>query len=213
MDENSRNNSLTRIQKTGFVLLLIFGILAVGLGVLQLRNTIFGPFVINLSQLSNVPVGLFTNDEVRLQNIDTDHDGISDWDELNFYGTSPYLADTDSDGISDYDEIFIHKTDPLCAKGDVCEFKGVESSEAGGETPAMEFPTNNAGFGFLSEVAQGDIGGETAMELLGALTDPQQVRQMILQSGGISAEELSQIDDATLMQIVQELLAGQEPAS
>ncbi len=37
--------------------------------------------------------------------VDTDHDGLSDDDELHMYGTDPLLADTDGDGYSDGDEI------------------------------------------------------------------------------------------------------------
>lgn len=38
---------------------------------------------------------------------DTDNDGLSDYDELNVYGTSPYLEDTDLDKVSDYDEMIL----------------------------------------------------------------------------------------------------------
>jgi hypothetical protein len=36
---------------------------------------------------------------------DTDKDGLSDAEELCFYGTSPYHFDTDGDGVSDYAEV------------------------------------------------------------------------------------------------------------
>ena len=38
------------------------------------------------------------DETIRLQRIDTDRDTITDYQELNFYSTSPYLPDTDSDG-------------------------------------------------------------------------------------------------------------------
>lgn len=50
---------------------------------------------------------------------DTDGDGLSDWDELNVYNTSPYLEDSDSDGFSDFEEI-MNGTDPNCAEGADC---------------------------------------------------------------------------------------------
>jgi hypothetical protein len=44
---------------------------------------------------------------------DSDHDGISDDDELLRFGTDPNKADTDDDTLSDYFEIFVYRTNPL----------------------------------------------------------------------------------------------------
>jgi hypothetical protein len=46
--------------------------------------------------------------------VDTDDDGLTDWDEENIYGTKPDNPDTDGDGINDGDEIE-EGTDPLVA--------------------------------------------------------------------------------------------------
>jgi hypothetical protein len=43
--------------------------------------------------------------------MDSDHDGLSDYDEINIYHTDPNLADTDGDGYLDGDEI-AHSYDP-----------------------------------------------------------------------------------------------------
>ncbi len=40
-----------------------------------------------------------------LEFMDTDNDGLSDADELNFYKTNPYNADTDGDGYQDGEEV------------------------------------------------------------------------------------------------------------
>ncbi len=44
--------------------------------------------------------------------IDTDGDGLSDGDEINIHGTSPYDTDTDGDGLTDGDEVTVHGTNP-----------------------------------------------------------------------------------------------------
>ncbi|MDE6787762.1 MAG: hypothetical protein K2J47_00365, partial [Ruminococcus sp.] len=46
---------------------------------------------------------------------DTDNDGLSDYVEIQFIGTSSRLADTDGDGLSDYFEVYLSGTDPNIA--------------------------------------------------------------------------------------------------
>lgn len=48
--------------------------------------------------LFNVP------DNATLQGLDTDADGLADYEELYSMYTSPFLTDTDKDGVSDYGE-------------------------------------------------------------------------------------------------------------
>lgn len=44
---------------------------------------------------------------------DDDGDGLSNYDEVAFYGTNPALTDSDGDGIPDGDEVFITETHPM----------------------------------------------------------------------------------------------------
>ncbi len=46
------------------------------------------------------------------KNVDSDEDGLSDWDEVNVYGTNPHRKDTDGDGLDDSKEVKIG-ADPL----------------------------------------------------------------------------------------------------
>lgn len=209
MDDASRGKSLTGTQKTGFVLLLVFGLSAISLGMLQMRNTIYNPFAVRLSSNSGMNE-LLNNEEARLQSIDTDRDGLNDWEEINFYQTSAYLPDTDSDGASDKQEIN-DGTDPLCPKGEVCE-----SAQAVPE-PSKESISSPLGSDLVTPEdillnANLNVAGEGA-DVFSAFSDPKKVRQMILSAGGISEAELNKIDDETLMKKVNELLAaGQTPA-
>lgn len=45
--------------------------------------------------------------------LDTDGDGLTDYQEVHIYHTDPLKADTDGDGLSDRDEVITWKTDPL----------------------------------------------------------------------------------------------------
>ena len=50
--------------------------------------------------------------------MDSDQDGLNDWDEFHIHGTNHYSADTDGDGLRDRDEIDIHLTNPLVSDPD-----------------------------------------------------------------------------------------------
>lgn len=62
--------------------------------------------------------GLSNYDERELYhtnplNTDTDQDGLLDGEEVNKYKTDPTKFDTDNDGLSDGSEVRVHGTDPL----------------------------------------------------------------------------------------------------
>lgn len=66
------------------------------------------------------PSGERSNDAFRLDPnaVDSDNDKISDYDEINRYGTNPYSQDSDNDGLTDGEEIALYNTDPLAADTD-----------------------------------------------------------------------------------------------
>ncbi|MFW0871404.1 MAG: hypothetical protein ACKKL4_03050 [Patescibacteria group bacterium] len=67
---------------------------------------IYTGLIIFNSKQSNIPTALQnqTNTDTGDNQIDTDGDGLADWEE-ELYGTSKYRADTDGDGISDAEEV------------------------------------------------------------------------------------------------------------
>jgi len=59
--------------------------------------------------------------------IDSDNDGLTDYEEINTYHTDPNLPDTDNDSLTDYEEVKIYHTDPLNPDTDGDGYKdGVE---------------------------------------------------------------------------------------
>lgn len=185
--------------------MLIFGILAVGLGFLQMRNTIYGPFIIRLSDKTDTDnqEASLLNDEARLQSIDTDQDGLNDFEELNFYETSPYLADTDSDGLND--KVEIEKGgNPSCPEGETCgmnEFAVVVTTS----TPTIALPLVAPDMLGVS----GSPGLEELADLKKVLSDPNQIRQLFLSTGQISADDLAKLSDDELMKMVNEIIVEQ----
>lgn len=57
-------------------------------------------------------------DDETLKTLDTDEDGVNDYDELYTHETNPLSADTDGDGLTDGEEINEYETDPLNADTD-----------------------------------------------------------------------------------------------
>lgn len=184
-DEQSAVQRLSKEQKIGFVLLLCFAVLAVGLGILQIRNTMYAPFALN----TNVPSELKdkVNDQLSLQYRDTDMDGLSDFDELYVYNTSPYLADTDSDGIPDKQEVD-QGTDPNCATGKTC------------------IPEETAQVAVTSSTLGTAVDpGTPPQDINQMLQDPKQLRQMLSQAG-MDKKVLDSYSDADLLKMTQDAM-------
>lgn len=195
MDQSPAKRVLTKEQKIGFVLLLVFAFFAVGIGVLQVRNTMYRPFALK----REVPLEI--TDSINSQEVlyyrDTDHDGLNDYEELTVYHTSPYLADTDSDGVDDHAEVQRH-TNPLCNEAtSVC----ADSSELAGSN-LVNTSTTLTG----TSVSKPD---PSPYDLSTMLTDPAQVRRLLIEAGA-SKQELDQVSDNDLMTIVRERLAAQQ---
>ncbi len=156
-------------------------VLAVIIGIWQIRNAIRLPFVVNLPPEENVNLLssdlLGGSDSNRIDtNKDTDADGLTDADEQNIYRTSAYLTDTDSDGLTDKQEVD-KKTDPLCPEGQTCL------------RPALDNSVNTT-------------------ELLPEGLKSTDLRTMLKQSG-VSEDVLKNYDDATLQSLYQELVGNQ----
>lgn len=201
-DPTFQPQKLTKEQKVGFVFLLVFALLTIGLTGLQLRNTIYGPFVIRVADDAGVQDFLETDENTRLQGIDTDKDGLSDYEELFFYETSPYIEDTDSDGVSDKEELDAGD-DPLCPVGKVCASEEVPGTDEDptftsallGDVPTPADVLGGAGINVNAPAdALADI--ETLR------SNPDQLRKLLLSTGKITTDELADVDDDALLKLL-----------
>ena len=183
--------ALSREQKLGFALMFIFAVLSVGLGVLQLRNTLYGPLALNSQPPVNLKDQVNTIDALRYR--DTDHDGLNDFDELYVYGTSPYLYDTFGYGLSDKE--VIAKGLPLCPKGQDC---------ASPITTGGAVATANASTTAIA--LQGNLGAAPP-NLMDVLQDTKQVRALLL-GAGMDPAVLQKISDNQLQQVVAQIMAN-----
>lgn len=184
-------NRYSKEQKIGVILLSVFVLLVVTLGLIQMRNTLYKPFALNNSIPPLLGQEVNTPDALRFR--DTDLDGLTDFDELYIYTTSPYLADTDSDGLTDKQEVEQGKN-PNCAEGMAC---------AAPETSAEALPVQTL-------ATSSDYSGENAYnsveEFLG---DPEQLRQILLTTG-VEQSVLDQISDEELVKIAAEIFSTEQ---
>ena len=90
--------------------LSILGLFVLVLGFFQIRGAIYGPFEGFKKSGAEEKLAL-TQEEIlsilseQAKQEDTDKDGLSDYDEVYVYHTSPYIQDSDSDAFSDQEEI------------------------------------------------------------------------------------------------------------
>jgi hypothetical protein len=231
---NSQPDQLHRTQKIGFALLSLFGICVLVLGAYQFRTTIYGPFAFKPTSTDSdrVAIDQLFDEETRLQRIDTDGDGINDFDELYFYNTSPYLADTDSDGVTDYDEIFVRSTDPICPTGADCELfndgsdattldETIGTSELldGSADQVDTFLDAIGSAAILSETftptlpideetglpaTDTEINEQETIETL--IQNPAAIRELLRQSGTLSEEQINAFSDELLIETAASLL-------
>lgn len=188
--DNSQNK-LSPERKAGLVMLIMVAFLAVGLGVMQIRNTLYAPFALN----SEAPSGLneVVNDVESLKFRDTDRDGLNDYDESFVYHTSRYLADTDSDGKNDKDEV-LGGTDALC-------FAGSDCSGALANAGYVPVSTTTAAM-----MINGQSSTTVAMpDVQAIINDPKQLRELLAQSG-VDKAALDKISDSDLLQAAQDWL-------
>ncbi len=185
-------STLTKEQKIGFSLLLVFAVVAVGLGFLQIRNNLYAPFALNNTIPNTLKNDINTPDALRYR--DTDHDELNDFDELYVYGTSPYLYDTFSYGMSD--KQVITEGLALCPKGECTDATTASSAGVVSSTPV---------------VATEPPEGLTPAAFAAALQDPAQIRAMLLQAG-VAEADLKKVSDADLLSTVAEAMSASSTA-
>jgi hypothetical protein len=189
--EKPENPSLPQQQQRILWFVLGVGIAALALGAVQFRQTLKSPFnLVARSQNANVNKAPQDQTLLALQAKDTDKDGLSDYDELYKYNTSPYIADSDSDGTPDGTEVK-SGSDPNCPQGKTC---GVIQGNENGNTNVNGNTNSILDIGNTNEsTAQG---GVTASQLREALI-----------SAGAAKSDIDAIDDATLLKSYQDVVA------
>lgn len=185
---------LGKNQKIALAVLGFFAFFMLIISTLNFSNKISGPFKVDLSETTDTSdisaddiTEYFAQDdsEESLREKDTDHDGLSDWDELNVYNTSPYIEDSDSDGFGDKKEID-SGNDPNCPTGRDCYGEGGAVSEDSS---------------LILEDGSDDVLGDIMADDL----DVSYLRDM-LRNAGMDEDSLNQLSDEDLISTYNEVL-------
>ena len=136
-------------------------------------------------------------EEVRnevLRALDTDGDGLNDFEELNLYTTSPYLADSDSDGRSDSEEV-AEGDDPNCPGSQDC-YNAITAPLEPNTEAAIDVPSNPG------DLVPSDITTELRA-ILPENPSATEIRALFLENG-VSPQALSELSDEELLRIYRE---------
>ncbi len=208
MENNNNNQKMDKNHKRALIILSIFSVVIVTIWFVNFFHILNKPFnykdsniVNNTNNSTNVVNKDDSNLDLKL--VDTDGDGLSDWDELFTYGTSPYLEDTDSDGLSDYEEVIIYKTDPNCLEGQVCS-GALNQSDSQVVNNTAELLDN-----YYQEVASTSESTITTEDVSSYLNsgsvDVSYLRELLIEEG-FSETDLDKINDEDLLSAYKDVV-------
>mgnify|MGYP002725828836 CR=1 FL=1 len=201
--------NLSTEQKVAFLLLLFLGIGGIILGFRSFGSNLSRPFDLQIAEYAG-EVFLTSSEQSDLEKEeqktkDTDEDGLSDYDELYVFKTSPYLSDTDSDGFDDYTEVYSNN-DPTCPIGTDCESVAASLEGAGSGTTAEEIletfspTTGSEDLSVYEELVGSDISSEQDVVQYFESMSLEETRELLLEAG-LSQEQLDQISDEMLQEL------------
>jgi hypothetical protein len=199
--------SLEHSQKIALIVLAVFVLLIMVAWSIQFRRSLTSSLEYKGDDSQQALTENGANQANDLKNKDTDGDGLSDWDELNIYQTSPYLEDSDSDGIKDGDEVKAGKN-PNCAEGEDCAGQSATADLSGGKV-AVPVIASELNIGdVLDEVNLDSSGIKNQADLdkvLAGQADAATLRDVLIKSG-IKKADLDKISDADLLKSYQDQL-------
>lgn len=195
----TRSGFASREQKASFGLLIGTGFLAFILGGVYMIRHLNQPFDVDYVGPRYVSSEELQQEELEKQKItDTDNDGVTDFDELYFYKTSPYLFDSDGDGLSDAAEI-ASGDDPNCPRGEEC-VNSIFDDGLIGENSFIEAANESAAASARSIFTLSEAVKNMSIE---------QVKELLIQSG-VEQEAIDSLSDEELMVIYQVVISDLE---
>lgn len=217
----STGEPLTTQQKITVAFVIVIGLTTMVFGAVHMHRSIYDPFKKDPTLTYKSQEELAAERDAELKTKDTDGDGLSDYDELYVFRTSPFLADSDSDGFDDGVEV-ANANDPNCPAGKTCRQPSLSGGGGSGSTSTSAAGAGATGVSAEPGVTQDQAKVLSAMDkLFGDIKDPtpEAISQRImslpgqdlrdfLKTMGIPQEALDKADDATLKAMLADTIAG-----
>ncbi len=196
---------LDKGQRIAVGLLLCITVLLIVVSAVQFRSSLFsyGKRVKVDDTTSLDPQKRAQNEIETLKKTDTDSDGVSDYDELTVYRSSPYVRDTDSDGVLDGEEIR-RGTSPTCPEGTDCLFNPL----AGGAQTTTSTDTGAVPAGGETQDPLASLGAETEGSVGINIT---QIREALV-INGVPQAEVEALSDEEILKLIEEAQEGDNNA-
>jgi hypothetical protein len=204
-----KGDELTSEQKAAFVILVFLGLGGVVMGFFSFGANIRRPFDVQLSKSADAePYLSLTEREAKekedQKTRDADSDGLTDYDELYVFRTSPYIADTDSDGIDDRTEVYAGQN-PNCPEGRACGAAGTDAAASSGAVSDLMGSLSDSPFG--GNFSQYDFQSEKDIRAFVKSITVDQIRSA-LANAGVAPEQLDAIGDAQLQALFEQTLSA-----
>lgn len=200
------------------------------LGFLQVRHLLNRPFYYFTQVDVNSYIQPLSEEEEQLsqvvgsQNTDSDEDGLSDYEELYVYSTSPYIGDSDSDGFSDKQEVDSNHN-PNCPASENC-LGGTTETASELDSAILTNPDDlrvalmNYGYSQEEVTAMSDeqlraayVAIITSEQPIAEPSQADQLRSAILQAGIVDEDTLNTLSDEEIIQIYSETIGGESGAA
>lgn len=206
--QNRPRQALQAEQKIAFALLVFLGVGGIIFGFRSFGANLYRPIQQQFAKY-------YTGEDVLNANAkdsaimeeqkkkDTDVDGLSDYDELYVYKTSPYLKDSDSDSTDDKSEVF-GGTDPNCPVGKDCG----GTAEVANTTPTSPQEVLGATPGNEGILKSGQLKFQNAQDVQTFFKSAtsQEIRSALVQSG-MKQADIDKISDADLQKLFDQAIS------
>lgn len=216
---------LNKGKRVAFITFVIGAVLLFSFSFLNLMDSVASPFRGSVAQLEkdkDLIKDPETEQNAIAKRIDTDGDGLSDWDEENVYHTSPYLWSTAGDSMPDNVKLALGEN-PLCKHGEKCNASQMRFDLGSSTLPFVDLVTKtNDVNSTLNEYMLGTSAQAKDFQAQASSTgvdlswknqvprDPAILRKALVDSGKITEDELSKVTDEQLLQMFDDAMTELE---